>query len=332
MTRVHVIAEAGNNHNGDPKTAEQLVAAAADAGADSVKFQIIYPEGLYLPAFPRDGGYAENEVIAARRRFMLSDDDYRELARQAVDRGLAFSASVFDRQSLDLLDSLDPAYVKVASCDLNNVAFVREVAERGRKVVLSTGMSTLEEVKHTVDAALATGNADIALLHCVSVYPATLAEMHLSFIDELRRTFDLPVGLSDHTPTSTAAAMALARGATWLEKHFTLDRTQEGFDHAYALEPGDLETFVNDVRAADAALSDATPKLSGGERAVMERARRSIYAADDLDAGATLGEGDLLVVRPQGPLSAADFDRVLGRRLSRPVPRYEALTWDALDE
>ena len=332
MSGVHVIAEAGNNHNGDPGTARELIGVAADAGADSVKFQVIYPEGLYLPAFPRNGGYEENEVIAARRRFMLSDDDYRALAAEAEQRGVAFSASVFDRQGLDLLDSLDPAYLKVASCDLNNVAFVREVAERGRMVVLSTGMSTLEEVKRTVDAALSTGNEQLVLLHCVSVYPATLEQMRLSFIDELRDTFGLPVGLSDHTPTSTAAAMAVARGATWLEKHYTLDKSQEGFDHAYALEPGELAAYVADVRAAEAALATEGEKVGADERSVMERARRSIYAAADLEEGAELSEDDLLVVRPQGPLDAADLDSVVGRRLTRPVRRYEALTWEALSE
>lgn len=332
MSAVHVIAEAGNNHNGDARTARELIGVAADAGADSVKFQVIYPEGLYLPAFPRNGGYEENEVIAARRRFMLSDDDYRSLASEAADRGLAFSASVFDRQGLDLLDSLDPAYLKVASCDLNNVAFVREVAERGRPLVLSTGMSTLEEVKRTVDAALGTGNEQLVLLHCVSVYPATLEQMRLSFVDELRDAFGLPVGLSDHTPGSTAAAMALAKGATWLEKHYTLDKTQEGFDHAYALEPGELAAYVADVRAAETALAVEGEKVGADERTVMERARRSIYAAADLEAGAELAADDLLVVRPQGPLDAADFDRVVGRRLARPLRRYEALTWEALAE
>jgi sialic acid synthase SpsE len=330
VSRVHVIAEAGNNHNGDPATASELIGVAAAAGADSVKFQIIYPEGLYLPAFPRDGGYEENEVIAQRRKFMLADDDYRRLAAEAAERGIAFSASVFDRRGLDLLDSLDPAYLKVASCDLNNVAFVREVAERGRKVVLSTGMSTLEEVKRTVDAALSTGNEDLVLLHCVSVYPATLEQMRLSFLDELREAFGLPIGLSDHTPTSTAAAMAIAKGATWIEKHFTLDKTQEGFDHAYALEPDELRAFVADLRAAERALATDGEKIGPAEREVMKRARRAIYAATDLEEGTVLSADDLLVVRPEGPLDAAHLDEVVGRRLARPLRRYEALTWEAL--
>ncbi len=331
MSNVHVIAEAGNNHNGDVATAHELIGTAAAAGADSVKFQIIYPEGLYLPAFPRNGGYEDNEVIAARRKFMLADDDYRALAAVAAEQGIAFSSSVFDRQGLDLLDSLDPAYLKIASCDLNNVAFVREVAERGRLVVLSTGMSELEEVKRSVDAALATGNDKLVLLHCVSVYPATLEVMRLSFITELREEFGLPVGLSDHTPDSTAAAMAIALGATWIEKHFTQDKTQEGFDHAYAQEPAELAKFVADLRAAEAALGTGGDKVGPDERSVMERARRSIYAAADLEAGAELGPGDLVVVRPQGPLDAADFDAVVGRRLTRPVRRFEALTWESLD-
>lgn len=329
---VHVIAEAGNNHNGDARTAHELIDTAAQAGADSVKFQIIFPEGLYLPAFPRDGGYEENEVIAARRRFMLSDADYRSLAAHAADAGIGFSASVFDRRGLDLLDALDPPYLKIASTDLNNIAFVREVAARGRRVVLSTGMSTLEEVKRSVDAALATGNSDLVLLHCVSVYPATLEQLRLWFIDELRATFDLPVGLSDHTPDSRAAVMAIAKGATWIEKHFTLDKTQEGFDHAYALEPVELASLVGDARAATTALTADEPKVGADERTVMQRARRAIYAADDLPEGTVLTAEHLAIVRPEGPLAASDVDAVVGRRLARPLRRYEALTWEALAE
>jgi sialic acid synthase SpsE len=324
---VHVIAEAGNNHNGDVGTARRLIDVAAEAGADSVKFQVIHPEGLYLAAFPTADGYRENDVIAARRAHELSHDAYRELARHAADRGIAFSASVFDVEGVKLLDELDAAYIKVASCDLDNIRLVREVVATGRKVVLSTGMSTFDEVQRTLDAV---GTGDLVLLHCVSVYPATLEQMNLRFLDQLATT-GYPIGLSDHTADATAAAMALAIGATWFEKHFTLDRTQPGFDHAYAREPEELATYVRTLRAADEALTPPSEKVGPQEAEVAQRARRAVYAARDLEAGEVLAEEDLLVVRPQGPLSAAHALEVTGRRLTRPLRRYEALEWEMLD-
>lgn len=327
---MHAIAEAGNNHNGDVGTAKRLIEVAADAGASSVKFQIIHPEMLYLPAFPTEGGYRENGVIGARRRHMLSDDEYAELARTCCERRIAFSASVFDAAGIALLDRLDVDYIKIASCDLDNIGLVRTAAETGRRIVLSTGMATLSEVERTLEAVRGEGHDDLVLLHCVSVYPATLGQMNLSFIGSLAR-FGFPVGLSDHTPDHTAAAIAMALGATWFEKHFTLDRTQEGFDHAYALEPHELCAYVSSLVAGEESLTPRAEKVGADEQEVACRARRSIYAARDIGPGTVLDEDDLLVVRPQGPLTAADLERVLGQRLVAPLRRYEALTWEHVE-
>lgn len=327
---LHVIAEAGNNHNGDEATAKRLIDVACESRAHSVKFQLIYPEGLYLPEFPTDDGYEPNPAIAARNAHKLPDRAYRELSAYSRERGIGFSGSVFDLQGLDLLDELDVDYVKVASCDLDNVSFVRAVAERGRRVVLSTGMSTLEEVERTLEAVTATGNQDLVLLHCVSVYPAVLEQMNLPFLERLAG-FGFPIGLSDHTPDSRAGLIALGLGARWFEKHFTLDRSQEGFDHAYALEPDELAAYVADLEAGLAALEPAAEKVGEAERTVAERARRSLYAARDIAAGETLEDRDVLVVRPQGELAAADYDRVVGCRAARPLRRYEALAWDVLE-
>jgi N,N'-diacetyllegionaminate synthase len=324
---LHVIAEAGNNHDGDVATAERLIDIAAEAGADSVKFQVIHPEGLYLAEFPTADGYRPNEVIAARRRHQLSHADYERLARHCADRGIAFSASIFDTEGIALLDRLDAPYIKIASCDLNNIRLIRAAAATGRKLVISTGMSTFEEVERTLDAL--SGHDDIVLLHCVSVYPAALEQMNLRFLEQLAAT-GFPVGLSDHTPDPTASAIALALGASWFEKHFTLDRTREGFDHAYALEPGELNEYVATLRAAQAALTPAAEKVGPAEREVARRARRAVYAARDLEAGTQLTDEDLLVVRPEGPLDAAAAERVVGRRLTAPLRRYEPLRWELL--
>lgn len=325
MSNIHVIAEAGTNHNADLPTARKLVDAALAAGVDSVKFQVIYPEGLYLPVLWQEGVATKNEVFQKRADGMLSDGDYGVLADYARERGIPFSASVFDARGLSLLDGFDPPYIKIASCDLNNVRFLAEAASLGRRLILSTGMASLSEIEQAVEAVTSTGHQDLVLLHCVSIYPSPLARMNLSFIDVLRTTFGFPVGLSDHTESSLAAAIAVSKGVTWIEKHFTLDRRSTGFDHAYAMEPAALAQYVSDIRESEQACMPHQSKLTEGEQTVKGRARRSLYAARDLAPGERLTEADVLVVRPEGPLSPAEVKYVLDRPAKKPILQYQAL-------
>ena len=165
-------------------------------------------------------------------------------------------------------------------------------------------------------------------MHCVSAYPAELASMNLGFITTLRSDFGFPVGLSDHTETSLAAAMAIALGATWIEKHFTYDRTAEGFDHAFAMEPDQLARFVADVRSAEAACRAPAPKVRGIEVEVKRRARRGVYAARRIPKGTVLTGADLIVRRPESDLEPNDLPRVIGRTVRRDVRPYQPLEWD----
>lgn len=327
---IHLIAEAGTNHGGHRATAEALVDVAHGAGADSVKFQLIYPEGLYLPEFFQDGRHIPNEVFLKRQASMLSDPDWHLVAAHCRDLGLPFSASVFDRRGLDLLEAVGAPYIKIASCDLNNEPLLLDAASRGLPLILSTGMATLAEIERSVQLLEDQGRVDLVLMHCVSVYPCAPDDMNLGFIDVLRREFGRPVGLSDHTESSVAAAIAVAKGVTWIEKHVTLDRSAPGFDHAYAMEPGMLARYVADVRAAEHACSPRPEKVGSAEATVRQRARRAVYAARDLAPGETLAAEDLLVVRPEGPIPAPDARRVVGTRTLRAFRRCEALTWEGL--
>lgn len=327
---VHVIAEAGTNHGGHRATAEALVEVARQAGADSVKFQLIYPAGLYLPEFYQDGRHVPNEVFLKREASRLADDDWRRVCARCRDLAIPFSASVFDRRGLDLLEELQAPYLKIASCDLNNDVLLRDAAERGRPVILSTGMSQLSEIEHAVRVIQSAGRVDLVLMHCVSVYPCTPDQMNLTFIDVLRREFGLPVGLSDHSESSLAAAIAVAKGVTWIEKHFTLDRRSPGFDHAYAMEPEPLKRFIADVRASESACTPRAEKIGPAEATVRQRARRALYAARDLAPGETLSADDFLIVRPEGPIAPPDAPRVIGTRTRRAFRRCEPLTWEGL--
>ncbi len=330
MQHPYIIAEAGNNHNGDVPTGMELIDVAANAGATSVKFQIIYPEELYLTSFYENGQYRENEVIAMRRKSMLSEEQYLELAAYAKERDMSVSASVFGPKALDLLKRFQPDYIKIASCDLNNLRLLRETAQTGIKIILSTGMSTLKEIELAVMELEKIGFRNLVLMHCVSVYPVELASTNVYFIKTLQKNFNYPVGFSDHSHTNAASLLALALGAEYFEKHFTLDKSQTGFDHSYALEPDELEHYINELLDGFQAITPQQDKLSAEEREVMQRARRSLYASRDLNTGHTLTDEDILVVRPQGPLEAHQIDQVIGKVLTSSIKKHQALTRDII--
>lgn len=327
--RAHIIAEAGTNHGGDISVARQLIDVAAASGADSIKFQLIYPEGLYLPRIYENGVYHENEVFQLREAARMSDDDYRELASYATGAGCSLTLSVFDSRGIRLANELDVEYIKIASCDLNNSRLLVAAAETGRTLVLSTGMASLGEIERAVTDVMATSNERVVLMHCVSAYPCPTSDMNLHFVKVLQEAFGVPVGLSDHTEDSLAAAAAVSMGATWLEKHFTLDRSATGFDHAYAMEPESLMEYVQDVRSIEAACTPRQTKVLDAEAGVRTRARRGIWAARDIEEGAVIDEEDVLIVRPEGPLKPNDIGELLGRRAVKRICQYEALTRDS---
>lgn len=323
---IHLIAEAGTNNNGRLDKAKRLADIAKAARADSVKFQMINPWGLYLPGKYEYGGYDIEKVLEIRQKGVMDDAEYEALAAYCGDIGISYSASVFDVKALDLLLKFNPPYVKIASCDLNHLTLIREVAERGVKMVLSTGMSTLADVNRTVAELTRRNVDDFVLLHCVSVYPATLSQCNLRYIETLKREFGCTVGFSDHTGTSTAACMALQFGATWFEKHFTEDQNQEGLDHAYAMEPGGLNAYERDLSMALEALAAPGKDLSDAEKHTRERARRALYAARDLPKGHIVTMDDVLIVRPEGEMGADEIDQLVGCRLSDDVEQHQSFS------
>jgi N,N'-diacetyllegionaminate synthase len=328
IPKVHIIAEAGTNHNGELKIAKRLIDVAVDASADSVKFQMISPEELYLPQFFENGRYTKNSVYEKRAAKILSDNDYRLLSQYCSAKGILFNASVFGPSSLNLVDELNVSYIKIASCDLNNSRLLIRAAECGRKLIISTGMASLKEIEHAVSDIEATGNTDIVLMHCVSMYPCPTEQTNLSFINVLKHEFGLPVGFSDHTENSLAGAIAISMGAEWLEKHYTLDRNADGFDHAYAMEPNSLVQFVKNMRSITEACFKPIAKVQPDEIETRNRARRSLYAARDIQAGEVLSEEDILTVRPQGPLDPNDIFSIKGRHAGRLIHQYEPLSLD----
>ncbi|MDN5291012.1 MAG: hypothetical protein PWQ06_1251 [Anaerophaga sp.] len=329
---IHIIAEAGSNHNGSMERAYQLVDIASNAGADSIKFQIINTWGLYLPGKYEYGHYNIDDIIAFRKKTEFSSEDIEKLSNYSNKKGIQFSASIFDNESLDILNKTNPPYIKIASGDLNNLRLIRTVLQKSKKdtrIILSTGMSTLQDIEKTVKEIDKSGNINrLVLLHCVSVYPAKTEETNLSFISTLKSNFGTEVGFSDHTQNSNAALIALGLGATWFEKHFTFNKRASGLDHKYASNSAQLKKYVTDLRQGESAMISNDTKISESEYFTRKRARRSLYASRDIKIGEIISDEDILCVRPEGPMQADEIDLLIGKRALRDIKQYEPFTLD----
>ncbi len=327
---VFVVAEAGVNHNGDPDLALGLVDAAAQAGADAVKFQTFSAErlastGAAKAAYQLETTDADESQLEMLRRLELSADAHAALAARAQERGLLFLSAPFDAESADLLERLGVPAFKLASPEVTNHPLLRHVARKGKPLLLSTGMSDLAEVEAAVAAIRDEGNDRIVLLHCVSAYPATVEESNLRAMATMRDALGLPVGFSDHTTGIEAALAAVALGACVLEKHFTLDRLLPGPDHRASLEPDELARLIASIRAVEASLGDGEKRPTAAEEPNRLLVRRSLAAGRDLEAGTVLAPELLTALRPATGISPADLRIVVGRRLRRPLRRGELL-------
>jgi N,N'-diacetyllegionaminate synthase len=312
-----VIAEAGVNHNGRLDLAEQLVDVAAEAGCDAVKFQTFDP-ALVAAASADKAGYQqettgeEGTQLEMLQGLVLSQEDHVRLRARAADRGIVFLSTPFDEPSADFLDALGVPAFKVSSGDLTNVFLLEHLAAKGKPLLISTGMGTLEEVL----AALATvQGADVALFHCVSSYPAEPADCNLGAMAELRGATGRPVGWSDHTLGIDVTVAAAALGAELVEKHVTLSRTLPGPDHRASLEPPELAAMVRGIRTAEAARGDGTKRPRPGELQVASVVRRSLAYGADLPAGTLLERHHLVALRPGTGIPTAHLGEVVGRPL-----------------
>lgn len=327
-----VIAEAGVNHNGDPALSLALVDAAADAGADAVKFQTFSANALAVADAPQ-AAYQRERAGAASQRAMLAALELprsalEEASAHARERGLIFLSTPFDVESLELLVELGVPAIKIGSGDLTNLILVRAAAATGLPLLLSTGMANLEEIGAILDDI---GDAEIALLQCTSAYPAPIEDANLRAIATLRDAFGRPVGYSDHTQGFTAAIAAVALGASIIEKHFTLDRSMDGPDHEVSLEPAELAAMVRSARDAHVALGDGAKAARPVEADARRVVRRSLVAARALPAGHRLAEADLAAKRPATGISPLQLDRVVGTVLRRAVVVDQVLTDDDVD-
>lgn len=326
-----VVAELGQNHNGSLQLAEQLVDAAAWAGADAIKVVKRDLESELSRAASRrryDSRHAFGTTYGEHRRALeLSAEAHAVIAARARQHGLLYLATACDLPSAALLAELNVDAFKIASRDLNNLPLLRDVATRKKPLILSTGMAGLDEIDAAVELLREAGAA-FALLQCTSLYPAPLDEAHLRSIETLARRYRVAVGYSDHTPGILLPPVAIALGASIVEKHLTLDRNLKGTDHACSLEPDEFRQLAEHVRQVEIALGRADKPLAAGVGLVRAKLGRSLVLRTPLRAGTRIEEPMLTLKCPGDGLSWLDRQRVVGRCLKRDLAADELLTAD----
>lgn len=314
-----IIAEAGVNHNGSLEMARRMVIAAKEAGADYVKFQTAVPE-LVISAFAPKAEYQKETTGAAESQLEMCKAihlplcDYKGLKELCDQEGIGFMSTPFDLVSIDCLAALGMDYWKIPSGEITNLPYLRKIASKGGRVIMSTGMSTLPEVETAVGVLEDGGipRRDITLLHCTTQYPTPFEAVNLRAMEALRTLGCGAVGYSDHTVGIEIPVAAAAMGAEVIEKHFTLDRTLPGPDHRASLEPDELKAMVNSVHNVCLALGDGRKVVADAERANIEVARKSIVAARPISKGEKLTAENMTVKRPGNGISPMLWDSTIG--------------------
>jgi len=319
-----VIAEAGVNHDGQLALAKQLVDIALDAGADAVKFQTFRADQVASPSavkanYQKQTTSSRESQLAMLRRLELSEEAFRELQNHCRSRGIIFLSTAFDEHSVDFLDGLDVPAFKIPSGEITNAPLLEHIAAKGKPVILSTGMATLGEIDQAMRCLNQSGAPQIALLHCVSEYPADVSRTNLRAMASLSHCFGVPIGLSDHSLGTEISIAAVALGARIIEKHFTSDKSLPGPDHSASLEPSELKILVKAIRNVEVALGDGVKQPTPEELRNASVVRRSLVAAVDLEPGNSLERSMVAFKRPGTGISVQLLPYLLGRTLRRRV-------------
>jgi len=313
----YVIAEVNSSHSGNIETAKEMIKAAKDAGCDCVKFQSWSAESLYSKS------YYDANPIAKRivDKFAMSEDELLEAANYCKEVGIAFSSTPYSKSEADyLLDVCKAPFIKVASMDINNYDYLAYIATKNRPIILSTGMAEFDEIQKAVTTLEENGNTQIMILHCVSIYPAEPETINLNNILMLREAFpNYPIGFSDHTLGIEIPVASVAMGAALVEKHLTLDASKMGMDNNMATEPDVMAQMVKGCHDVNKALGSRERVVSDAEREQSETMRRSVVAAGELKAGATLSRTDLDVKRPATGLAPEMLEALIGKTLTKDI-------------
>jgi len=322
-----IVAEAGINHNGNIELAKKLIAAAKDAGADAVKFQTFKAGELVI----EDVGiadYAEKNIgkgmtqINLLKNFELKYEGFEVLKQYCNKKDIIFLSTPHSFDAIDFLEELVPAY-KFGSGDITNIPALRHAAKKDKPMILGTGMSTLEEVIHAVNAIKSEGNNQIIALHCTTDYPCPSEEVNLRAMITMQKELDCLVGYSDHTLGTLVPIMAATIGAVMMEKHFTLDRNLPGPDHTASLEPDELKNMIEEIRNAEKILGSFEKKPTKSEKEIMKLVRKSVVTKQDIVKGSIIDRNMVVIKRPGTGLNPSNIDKIIGKKAKQDIVKDE---------
>jgi sialic acid synthase SpsE len=331
----YIIAEIGSNHNGEMDTAKQLIEVAKNSECNAVKFQSYTAEGIYSVYTPRisemEGRSKPGETPYELIKRIQMPVDWHPLLKEFCDKiGITFCSSPFDESMVDVLESINVAFYKVASYEITHYPMLTKIAKTGKPVILSTGNSGLDDIERAVNVLEKSGCNNYALLHCVSQYPAKYEDINLRCLNTLRIAFDCVVGFSDHTTDSLSSALAVSMGASIIEKHITLDQSYFGPDHPFALEPLELKQFVKTIRDSELILGSSIKRTRESEEENHMIGRRSIIAASDIKKGEVITAGKLVIKRPGLGLHPIYLDLIIGKKAKVNIAKDKWITWECL--
>lgn len=331
----YIIAELSANHNGDLERAKQLIQIAKKAGADAVKLQTYRADTITLNSdreeFQIKGGLWDGYNLYKLYEWAYTPWEWHKpLFDHARAQDITIFSSPFDFTAVDLLEDLNAPAYKIASCELVDLPLIRYAASTGKPLIISTGMGTLEEITEAVEVAREAGCKELALLKCVSGYPAPAEEYNLNTLPDLQKRFDLVTGLSDHTLNNITAITSVALGAAIIEKHFTLNRADGGPDDSFSLEPQDLQQLCQDSHLAWQTLGRINYQPVPSEQGTLKH-RRSLYFVKDLQAGETITADAIRSVRPANGLAPKHFEALIGKRLRKAAAQNTPVSWEHLE-
>ncbi len=319
--KVFIIAEAGVNHNGTLDLAKQLIDVAVDADADAVKFQTFKAENLVSKNaekadYQKEATDASESQFDMIKKLELDVETHKELIAYCQEKDIMFLSTPFDHDSINLLSDLGLKIFKIPSGEITNLPYLRHIGSLGKQVILSTGMSNLQEVEDALNILINAGTLkeDITVLHANTMYPTPMGDVNLNAMLTIQKEFDVAVGYSDHTLGIEVDIAAVAMGASCIEKHFTLDKTMEGPDHKASLEPEELKAMVSSIRNIEKALGSSEKKPSPSESTNIDIVRKSIVASKNIQKGVLLTEKNITTKRPGNGISPMKWDEVLGSK------------------
>ncbi|EJO5346069.1 N-acetylneuraminate synthase [Clostridium botulinum] len=314
----YIIAEAGVNHNGNLDFAKLMIDKAKEAGVNCIKFQTFVSKNIVSKnaskaKYQKQYTTSNESQLDMLKKLELSFDEFKELKKYCDLKEIEFLSTAFDLDSINFLNGLGMRIWKIPSGEITNMPYLIEIAKTQKPVILSTGMSTLQEVEEAIEILRTNGCKDIKLLHCTTEYPAPYEEVNLKAMNTLKQKFDVQVGYSDHTKGTEVAIAAVAMGAKVIEKHFTLDRNMEGPDHKSSLEPKELKTMVNSIRNIEKAMGNGKKIPSPSERKNINIARKSIVAKCNIKKGEIFSEDNIITKRPGNGISPMRWFDIMGK-------------------